>query len=132
MECVTGIGGVFFKSPDPAALTRWYQEHLGVQLHPDGAVVFEWREIAPPARKAMTVWSPFPQHTKYFHPSTAPFMVNYRVENLDRMLAQLRAAGIPVDDHIEESDYGRFGWAMDPDGNRFELWQPPAAEPEGT
>ncbi len=127
MERVKGIGGVFFKSTDPKALLDWYRDHLGIE-HADGCAVFQWRRPDEPERKGSTTWSPFSQDTKYFSPSKAPFMVNYRVDDLDAMLAQLRSAGITVDDNIEESEFGRFGWAMDPDGNRFELWQPPASE----
>ncbi len=120
MERVTGIGGIFFKSEDPAKLSAWYREHLGIT--PDGGVVVFSGE-------GMTVWSPFAKSTTYFAPSQAPFMINYRVTNLDAMLAQLRAAGVKVDDKVDDSEYGRFGWAMDPEGNRFELWQPPAKTP---
>lgn len=127
MERVKGIGGVFFKSRDPKALLDWYRDHLGIE-HQHGCAVFEWRRPEDPERKGTTVWSPFSADTQYFEPSTAPFMVNYRVDDLDAMLEQLRGAGIRVDEKIEESEYGRFGWAMDPDGNRFELWEPPPTE----
>ncbi|HEX6839712.1 MAG TPA: VOC family protein [Polyangia bacterium] len=125
MERVTGIGGVFWKSKDPKALQAWYAERLGVPAS-DGFMIFEWEDPTHPARKGQTVLAPFPADTKYFEPSTAPFMINFRVRDLDAMLAQLRAAGVRVDDKIEESELGRFGWAIDPDGNRIELWQPPA------
>lgn len=125
MERVTGIGGIFFKSKDPKALNAWYRDHLGIEPSPDGSVVFEWRAKDEPDRVGYTVWSPFRHDTTYFDPGTATFMVNYRVADLDAILAQLRAAGVTVDDRIEDSEYGRFGWAMDPEGNRFELWQPP-------
>jgi catechol 2,3-dioxygenase-like lactoylglutathione lyase family enzyme len=125
MEKVTGIGGVFFKAKDPKALQAWYAEQLGVPVSAHGAVVFEWGDPAHPAGKGQTVLAQFASDTKYFEPSTAPFMLNFRVRDLDAMLAQLRAAGVRVDDKIDESEYGRFGWAMDPDGNRLELWEPP-------
>ncbi len=128
MERVTGIGGIFFKSRVPEKLKEWYQTHLGIKATDDRGMVFEWREVGPPSREAFTVWAPFPQDTDYFEPTTAPFMINYQVANLDRMLEQLRNAGVQVDDHIEEYAYGRFGWATDPEGNRFELWEPPAPE----
>lgn len=118
MEKVRGIGGVFFKSKDPKALARWYAEHLGVPLEDWGGAVFKG--------EGTTVWNAFSADTTYFAPSTAPFMINFRVDNLDAMLAQLRSLGDTVDDKIEDSDFGRFGWVMDPDGNRIELWQPPA------
>lgn len=127
MERVTGIGGIFFKSKDPKALTQWYKDHLGVQADEHGYVAFSWRESNDPKREGLTVWSPFTETTEYFGASTRPFMVNFRVDDLDRMLAQLRAAGAEVDDHIEDGDFGRFGWVMDPDGTRIELWEPPKA-----
>lgn len=129
-ERVTGIGGVFFKAREPQALLDWYAQHLGVPAATDyvGAT-FRWREHADPAREAYTIWSVFPDTTKYFDPSPASFMLNYRVDDLDAMLRQLREAGAAVDDRIEDSEFGRFGWATDPEGNRFELWQPPEKLP---
>ena len=125
MERVTGIGGVFFKAQEPDRLRAWYRDHLGLAIADWGGVSFEWREVETPQRKATTVWSIFPAHTKYFDPSPAPFMVNYRVKDLARVLAQLRAEGCQVDERIEESEFGKFGWVMDPEGNRIELWEPP-------
>lgn len=128
---VTGIGGIFFKSHDPQGLAAWYREHLGIELTPEtnapGAPPnhgFEWREKDDPAKTGMTVWGIFPQATKYFGAGLQPFMVNYRVDNLDRLLAQLRAAGVSVDSKVDDEPNGRFGWATDPEGNRFELWGP--------
>jgi len=126
MERVTGIGGVFFKATDPSGLAAWYAEHLGVPVLEWGGAAFQWHPMDEPERAASTIWSPFAADTKHFDPSPKPYMINYRVADLDAMLAQLRAAGVTVDDKVDESEYGRFGWAMDPDGNRFELWQPPA------
>lgn len=128
MERVTGIGGIFFKSPDPAALGRWYRDHLGVEVESWGGAVFPWQEATDPARPRCTVWSPFKEDTTYFAPSPGRFMINFRVDDLERMRAQLKALGDPVDDKVEESEQGRFGWVMDPDGTRIELWQP-APEP---
>ena len=125
MEKVTGIGGIFFKTKDKKALGDWYAANLGIDVQPWGAV-FRWRDAEDPERAGSTAWSLFPADTRYLDPSTAPFMINYRVADLDAMLAQLRAAGVEVDEKLEESEFGRFGWAMDPDGNRLELWQPPA------
>jgi catechol 2,3-dioxygenase-like lactoylglutathione lyase family enzyme len=125
MERVTGIGGVFFKANNPKALTDWYRRHLGVPEDADGSVVFPWREEADRERPGKTVWSAFPRDTKYFEPSTAPFMINYRVRDLDRLLEELRREGVEVDPRIEEGEYGRFAWVMDPEGNRIELWEPP-------
>jgi predicted enzyme related to lactoylglutathione lyase len=119
LERVTGIGGVFFKAKDPDALRRWYEEHLGIAIEDFGGAAFRWD--AP----GSTVWSIFPADTDYFGPASQAWMVNFRVSNLDAMLGQLRAAGAEVDSHVEEHEYGRFGWAVDPEGNRFELWEPP-------
>jgi predicted enzyme related to lactoylglutathione lyase len=125
MERVTGIGGVFFKARDPKALGEWYKTHLGIDVQPWGGAAFEWGEgSAEP--KGVTAWSLSSAEKPHFEPGTAPFMLNYRVRDLDAMLVQLRAAGAQVDEKVEDSEYGRFGWAMDPEGNRFELWQPPA------
>ena len=120
MERVVGIGGTFFRARDPGALARWYQDHLGIPSG-DNQV---WRQAAGP-----TVWAPFPADTDYFGRREQAFMVNFRVADLDAMLAQLRAAGADVDDRTEEMEgVGRFSWASDPEGNRFELWEPsPAA-----
>ena len=118
MQRVRGIGGIFFKSKDPKALAAWYKEHLGVPVE-------EWGGGKFTGDGGDTVWSPFKADTQYFGPSGASFMVNYRVDDLDAMLAQLRAGGVTVDDKVDDSEYGRFGWAFDPDGNKFELWQPP-------
>jgi catechol 2,3-dioxygenase-like lactoylglutathione lyase family enzyme len=119
MERVLGIGGTFFRARDPGALARWYQDHLGILAGDDQV----WRQEAGP-----TVWAPFPADTDYFGRREQAFMVNFRVGDLDAMLAQLRAAGAAVDDRTEDmAGVGRFGWASDPEGNRFELWEPSAA-----
>jgi predicted enzyme related to lactoylglutathione lyase len=118
MEQATGIGGVFFRARDPHALVAWYAEHLGVPVEADGHVVFRESRDA-------HVWAPFREDTDYW-PAGKQAMVNFTVRDLDAMLEQLRDAGVPVDDRIEELDgIGRFGWATDPEGNRFELWEPP-------
>jgi predicted enzyme related to lactoylglutathione lyase len=118
MEKVLGIGGVFFRARDPKALVAWYREHLGVPVEPEQT--FAAFESTGPGEQA--VWSAFPADTTYLGSGT--FMVNYRVKNLDAMLAQLRAAGAEVEERVEDHVYGRFGWAIDPEGNRFELWEP--------
>jgi predicted enzyme related to lactoylglutathione lyase len=118
-ERVKGIGGVFFRAKDPEALGRWYADTLGIALEDFGGATFRWKG------DGTTVWSPFPADTEYFGTAEQQGMVNYRVSDLDAMLEQLRAAGAQVDDHVEEHEYGRFGWAVDPEGNRFELWEPP-------
>jgi predicted enzyme related to lactoylglutathione lyase len=117
VERVTGIGGVFFRARDPEALMAWYAEHLGLDPGEGGSVLF--RAGAGDA----TVWAPFSQDTEYFG-GPAQWMVNFRVSDLDAMLQQLRHAGVEVEDKTEDYDYGRFGWARDPEGNRIELWEP--------
>lgn len=120
MERVRGVGGVFFKARDPKALAAWYREHLGIPVD-EGQT---YGAFASAGGGEQTVWSTFPANTAYFGPGGAGWMVNYRVADLDAMLAQLRAAGAEVDERVEDYDYGRFGWAADPEGNRFELWEP--------
>ena len=124
MKRVTGIGGVFFKAKDPKALGEWYQTHLGMNVEAWGGVAFRWADDNPGA-KGTTIWNPFKEDTSYFAPSTASFMINYRVEDLHALLAKLRDEGCSVDEKIEESEYGKFGWVQDPEGNKLELWQPP-------
>jgi len=114
-ERVTGIGGVFFRAQDPAALLDWYREHLGVPTASDGYVVF------PESRD--THWVPFAEDTEYW-PRRRQLMVNFTVDDLDALLDQLRADGVEVDERVEVMEYGRFGWCVDPEGNRVELWQP--------
>jgi predicted enzyme related to lactoylglutathione lyase len=122
-ERVTGIGGVFIKAKDPAALARWYRENLGFDTRAN-RTIFEWRERDNPGSAALTVWALFADTTKYFSPGTAAFMVNYRVRDLDRMLAQLRAHGVTVEPRVTTDDAGRFAWVVDPEGNKLELWEP--------
>lgn len=122
MARVIGLGGIFFKSRDPAALAAWYARHLGLELEEWGGVRF--REEA--SSSAYAVWSPFPADTSYFEPSRQAFMVNFRVDDLAGLLEQLRADGVEVDERTEQSEFGAFGWIMDPEGTRIELWQPPA------
>jgi predicted enzyme related to lactoylglutathione lyase len=118
MEQVVGIGGVFFRSRDPDALRAWYAEHLGIPPADFVGTVF----VAEAGD--VTVWSPFPKDTTYFGAEDQPVMLNFRVRDLDAMLEQLRNAGVEVDDEITEEEHGRFGWARDLEGNRFELWEP--------
>ena len=125
MKRVTGVGGVFFKAKNPQKLCSWYAKHLGLKQEPYGAAIhFYWRE-AQSRRKGVTVWSLFPRNTKYFFPSRSNFMLNYRVQSLDRLLRALRREGVRIDPRREDSEYGRFAWIMDPEGNRIELWEPP-------
>jgi predicted enzyme related to lactoylglutathione lyase len=123
MERVIGIGGIFIKSRDPDTLRAWYRKHLGMDVQDWGGMTFSGDAPA-----AATVWSVLDAGSTYFAPSTAPFMVNYRVRDLDAVLAALRAEGCDVDEKSESSDFGKFGWVMDPDGNRVELWEPPAGQ----
>jgi len=124
MKRVTGIGGVFFKSPDPKRLAEWYRIHLGMNVEEWGGVAFQW-SADNPTGTGTTVWSPFKEDTDYFAPSRAAFMINYRVDDLHALLAALRAEGCQVEDKVDESEYGKFGWVLDPDGNKLELWQAP-------
>jgi len=121
-EKVTEIGGIFFRVHDPAKMSAWYQEHLGICAE-DGHADFVWREHDQPDEIGRTVWSVFSADTDYFGPSRPAFMINYRVSNLERMLAQLRHQGVTVE-KVEDYDYGRFAWITDPEGNRIELWEP--------
>jgi predicted enzyme related to lactoylglutathione lyase len=116
-EAVEGVGGVFVRTTDPDALRAWYAEHLGIEMEEYGTT-FTARD------GDQTVWAPFPADTDYFGSRDQPLMVNFRVRDLDAMLDQLRSAGVDVDARVEEHEYGRFGWATDLEGNRFELWQP--------
>jgi predicted enzyme related to lactoylglutathione lyase len=122
MERVVGVGGIFFKAKDPAKLRAWYRENLGLPGEGDGETMYATEGDPGP----FLIWSPFPADTKYFEPSKSPFMINFRVKDLRAMLAQLRAAGATVDEKVQEESYGKFGWVMDPEGNRIELWEPPA------
>lgn len=124
MKRVTGLGGVFFKCRDRAALMDWYAKHLGLEITEPGAWNFNWREAGEPERMGMTVFSFFDRDTDYFDPSDEDLMFNFRVDDLDAVLAALRAEGVQVDDRVEEYEYGRFGWIMDPEGRRIELWEP--------
>ncbi len=129
MKYVTGIGGIFFKAEDPEKLGEWYRKHLGLEVEEYGGVTFrENQSTAEPKRQAYTVWSPFAADTDYFAPSQKRFMINFRVTDLDALLAELRRDGVTVDERAEKSEFGYFGWAMDPEGNRIELWEPPEVQ----
>jgi predicted enzyme related to lactoylglutathione lyase len=120
LKRVTGLGGIFFKADDPEKLYAWYEEHLGLKRGSEEAVAFKWRH-AEDGKEGTTVWAIFPKNTKYFDPSRSQFMLNFRVDDLDGLLAALRAEGVEVDNKIEEYNYGRFARIMDPEGNRIEL-----------
>jgi catechol 2,3-dioxygenase-like lactoylglutathione lyase family enzyme len=128
MKRVTGIGGIFFKCKDPKALGAWYREHLGIDVQEWGGAAFRWASADNPSGTGTTIWSPFKEETEYFGPGKASFMINYRVDDLHALLAQLRSEGCEVDAKVDESEYGKFGWVIDPDGNKIELWQPPEGQ----
>jgi predicted enzyme related to lactoylglutathione lyase len=130
MARITGIGGIFFKARDPDGLRSWYRQHLGLDIQKWGGVVFR-AAGAPDGGEAITVWNIFPSTSDYFAPGSAEFMINYRVDSLADMLASLRNQGCTVDERIDESEFGKFGWAQDPEGNRLELWEPPAGRIPG-
>lgn len=119
----TGIGGIFFKSKDPVKLREWYKTNLGFSINDYGSV-FEWRQGADTTKKGFTQWSPFKESTKYFNPSTKDFMINYRVENMERLVSDLKLNGVTLTDTIETYDYGKFVHILDPEGNKIELWEP--------
>jgi catechol 2,3-dioxygenase-like lactoylglutathione lyase family enzyme len=128
MKRVTGIGGIFIKSADTARLREWYRKHLGLEIATWGGTSFDWKNADNPTGTGTTAWTLFDASSNYFSPSQAPFMVNYRVADLHGLLAALRAEGCQVDDKVDESEYGKFGWVVDPDGNKIELWEPPAGQ----
>jgi predicted enzyme related to lactoylglutathione lyase len=124
MNRVTGLGGVFFKCDDPAKVKSWYEKHLSMKGDQWG-FAFQWKELdKPDAPTATTAWSPFKKDSTYFSPSEKPFMFNYRVENLVELLNVLKEEGVQIVGDIQEYPYGKFGWIMDPEGNKIELWEP--------
>ena len=127
MKRVTGIGGIFFQAQDPAALRAWYQQHLGIDVQPWGGAAFSWGAAEAPA-EGSTVWSIDAAGSEQFAPGRAPFMVNYRVHDLGALLQALRAEGCTVLDKLDEGEFGKFGWVIDPEGNKVELWEPPAGQ----
>ncbi len=125
MARITGVGGVFFKCSDPKALAAWYQKHLGLQVADWGGAMFQWADDKG-ADGGLTVWHLAKNDSKWFAPSESSFMINYRVDNLDEMVAQLRAGGVEIVKGPDADDNGKFAWVMDPDGNKVELWEPAA------
>ena len=123
MKKVTGIGGIFFKCKDPDKMREWYHNQLGLNTNQYGAV-FEWYQGADSSKKGFTNWSPFNEKTKYFEPSTKDFMINYRVENLEVLVGELKKNGVTILDTIETYDYGKFVHILDMEGNKIELWEP--------
>ena len=121
---VTGIGGIFFHAKDPAALCAWYKTHLGIDVQQWGGAAFEWTDADGNPLKGTTAWSIGSADSGHFAPSKSSFMVNYRVENLAELLQALREEGCNVLEKTDDSEYGKFGWVMDPEGNKVELWEP--------
>jgi len=129
LKRVTGIGGIFFKCKDPGKVREWYKTHLGLNTNQYGSV-FEWRQGADTTKKGFTQWSPFSERTTYFAPSIKDFMINYRVENLEALVEQLKKEDVVVTDTIEAFDYGKFVHILDTEGNKVELWEPNDVEYE--
>ena len=128
MKRVTGIGGIFFNSTDPARLRAWYQKHLGIDVQDWGGTAFSWADSAGKPIAGTTIWTVGDATSNAFVPGTAPFMINYRVADLHALVAVLKAEGCNVLDKIDESEYGKFAWVIDADGNKVELWEPPAGQ----
>lgn len=120
---VTGIGGIFLKAKDPNSTKKWYRKHLGIENGKWGGT-FEWRHAADPSKKGFTAWSIFDESTDYTQPSTKDAMINYRVENLEELLETLKQEGVEIIGEMEVFEYGKFGWIMDPNGYKIELWEP--------
>jgi predicted enzyme related to lactoylglutathione lyase len=128
MNRVTGIGGIFFKAKAAPALRDWYKRHLGIDVQEWGGTAFTWTDSAGTPIGGSTIWSIGRAEGDQFAPSNASFMVNYRVEDLHALVKMLKAEGCNVLDKVDESEYGKFAWVMDPEGNKVELWQPPAGQ----
>jgi predicted enzyme related to lactoylglutathione lyase len=124
MEKIIGLGGLFIKANDPKALCAWYDEHLGTNFNGSTSLTLKSGDTVVSEEPAVTVFSFFKSSSDYFQPSTKECMLNLRVRNLDAMLQQLRTAGVWVDEKTEAHEYGKFGWCMDPEGNKIELWEP--------
>ena len=123
LKKVTGIGGIFFKCRDPKKIREWYETNLGLNTNGYGAV-FEWRQGADTTKKGFTQWSLFTEKTRYFEPSAKDFMINYRVENIEALIEQLKKNGVTIVDTVETVEYGKFVHIMDIEGNKIELWEP--------
>ena len=124
MKRVTGLGGMFFKSRDPQQAVAWYREHLGIDAADWGGFAFEWLEKDRPAETGYTVWAVFPEDTKHFAPGEQSFMMNFRVDDLESLIAALRSEGVEVVGDIEQHENGKFAWILDPEGRKVELWEP--------
>jgi predicted enzyme related to lactoylglutathione lyase len=128
MKRVTGIGGIFFKAKDAKALQAWYKQHLGIDVQAWGGASFDWTDAEGKPVGGTTAWLINSQESEHFAPSTAPFMVNYRVEDLLGLVKVLKEEGCNVLEKIDDSEYGKFAWVIDPEGNKIELWQPVAGQ----
>ncbi|WP_166425458.1 VOC family protein [Paraglaciecola sp. 20A4] len=128
MKRVTGIGGVFFKAKDAPALHAWYKRHLGIDVQSWGGTSFSWRDEKGELANGSTIWSVSSQEVDTFSPSKASFMINYRVDDLYALVSVLKAEGCDVLDNIDDTEYGKFAWVIDPEGNKVELWEPPAGQ----
>lgn len=132
MPRVKGIGGIIFRAKQPEAMQRWYAKHLGVEVDAHGVWSHYWRELDNPVHIGRTVWEVFAVDAENFEPSTSPFMINYRVDDLDACLAELKADGVTVLEQTVEFPFGRLGWCLDPEGNKVELWEPANEEGQGS
>jgi predicted enzyme related to lactoylglutathione lyase len=128
MKRVTGIGGIFFNAKDPVTLRAWYKQHLGIDVQSWGGAAFSWSDESGNPTNGTTAWSVGAADSTHFAPSTSTFMVNYRVDDLAALLQALRDEGCHVLEETSDSEYGKFGWVMDPEGNKVELWQPPPGQ----
>ncbi|HSX34119.1 MAG TPA: VOC family protein [Candidatus Saccharimonadales bacterium] len=128
MKRVTGIGGIFFKAKNPQVLQAWYKQHLGIDVQDWGGTSFQWADADGAPVAGTTAWSIMASEDGTFAPGTAPFMVNYRVADLEALLEALKDEGCNVLDKTDSSEYGKFGWVIDPEGNKVELWEPPAGQ----
>lgn len=128
MKRVTGIGGIFFKARDPVALRDWYKTHLGIDVQDWGGAAFAWTDVSGTPVGGTTIWSVGAADGETFAPSKASFMINYRVADLQSLLRALRDEGCQVLERTDDSEYGKFGWVIDPEGNKVELWQPPPGQ----
>lgn len=128
MKRVTGIGGIFFKAKDAVALRAWYRKHLGIDVQEWGGAAFRWADDDGKPTSGTTIWSVGEAGGDYFAPSSSTFMVNYRVADLRALLETLRAEGCNVLEKTDDSEYGKFGWVIDPEGNKVELWEPPPGQ----
>ena len=128
MKRVTGIGGIFFKAQDAPSLQAWYKRYLGINVQEWGGAVFSWTDADGKPTAGTTIWSVSPTESDQFAPSNASFMINYRVEDLRGVVKVLKEEGCNVLEKIDESEYGKFAWVIDPEGNKVELWQPPLGQ----